>query len=176
MNKSVYICPKCGSIFILMEEGLCRNCKTELISMRISERKWSSMSRSKQRRTAEWYLKTYSTSYAGKSGWVSFLRTISIIQIVLGCLVSIILGVTLSVFLGNVTGFAIALVGFLLSFGSAAMLMVFLDIAADIRSIRNIASDIADALDGPEDTQDEDNETADLEYMVQTALDKRTID
>lgn len=173
MNKSVYICPSCGSVYILEEKGRCRNCGTDLIPMQISERKWNSMSRSKQQRTVEWYLKTYSASYSGKSGWVSFLRTLSIIQIVLGCIVSVVLGVTLGALLGGVAGFAIALVGFLLSFGSAAMTMVFLDIAADIRSIRNIASDIFDGLDNSELPQENTEMTADLESRVRAALDKR---
>ncbi len=79
------------------------------------------------------------------SGWVTLLRVVAIINIVLGCLLSLILGVGVMLsgqvpgFLGVLLGLLIMGAGVLLSFVNAATIMVFLNMAADIRTIRAAA-------------------------------------
>lgn len=79
------------------------------------------------------------------SGWVTLLRVMAYIQIVLGCLLSVFLGIGIMFGTVQVNGTSVAavavgllvlVVGVLLSFLSAALTMVLLGAAEDLHVIR----------------------------------------
>lgn len=71
-----------------------------------------------------------------QSNWVSLLRSITWIGVVLMLLFSVVLGVVLGELLGGFVGVVIVLVGIALSFIMPAWTMVLLDAADDLRAIR----------------------------------------
>lgn len=74
------------------------------------------------------------------SGWVKLLRFVAYAGIVLGCLLSLIVGA--GVVLASrdartiLVGLVIVACGVLLSFVNAATIMIFLDLATDVKAIR----------------------------------------
>ena len=79
------------------------------------------------------------------SGWVKLLRVMAYVEIAAGCLLSLCMG--LAVAFGSqdagamsvVLGLLVIAVGVLVSFVGAAAIMIFLDMADDVRAIRNAA-------------------------------------
>ena len=74
------------------------------------------------------------------SGWVKLLRTVAIVGIVLGCLLSVLTGAGIMLSAGTlaavVVGLLVMIVGSLMAFISAASIMIFLDMATDVKAIR----------------------------------------
>lgn len=76
------------------------------------------------------------------TGWVKLLRAMAYVEIAAGCLLSVLLGIAVAfgsktVGAGSVlVGLLVIAVGVLLSFVGAASIMVFLDLADDVRAIR----------------------------------------
>lgn len=76
--------------------------------------------------------------------WVKLLRIVAYAAIICGCLMSLLIGCIL-IFradpanraAGILVGLAIIIGGVVASFLSAAAIMVFLDMASDLRAIRN---------------------------------------
>ena len=76
------------------------------------------------------------------TGWVKLLRIIAYVEIAAGCLLSAVLGVAIAFgsqdpgAMSVLVGLLVVAVGVLLSFVGAASIMIFLDIADDVRAIR----------------------------------------
>ena len=80
------------------------------------------------------------------SGWVTLLRVMAYVQVVLGCVASAIGGiviiytsVTTRVPSGIAVGLLVLVLGVLLSFVGAAMTMVLMGIAEDVHAVRVMA-------------------------------------
>lgn len=174
MSKCMYICPSCGRVQALHEPGQCTNCGGSLISLQCSEDEWntwSAMSPEKQQEIQSRYVNAPPSSddappagsyVPDESKWVTFLRALAFIHIVLGCIVSVVLGVSLGNVIGNRVTLIIILAGVLLSFGRVAVIMVFLNMASDIRSMEYSLQDVSYSVgmigrylyDGPTDDPD----------------------
>jgi len=75
---------------------------------------------------------------AEESGWGTLLRLLVWLEILGGCIGSVAMGTGLgTAFDAPALGVGISIVGILMSFILSAAVMVFLDMASDIRSIRN---------------------------------------
>lgn len=73
-----------------------------------------------------------------KSKWVTFLKVIAWLCIAAGCVISVIVGLSaISAQDHIVIGLIAAAAGIIFSFTFAAIIMVFLEIAEDVREIRN---------------------------------------
>lgn len=77
-------------------------------------------------------------SNVAESGWIVLLRFVVWLEIIGGCIGSIVIGVGV----GSVTrvealGAGIAIIGIIVSFILSAAIMIFIDMASDIRYIRN---------------------------------------
>lgn len=68
--------------------------------------------------------------------WVSLLRFIAWMEIIGGCIGAIVLGVGLGEALDPALGAGVTIIGIISSFIISSAIMVFLDMAADIRTIR----------------------------------------
>ena len=82
-------------------------------------------------------------SVSRSSFWVKLMRTVAYVTIICGCLASLLFGCIMIFFAdadhrtaGILVGITIIVVGSLLSLLGSAGIMVFLDMASDLRTIR----------------------------------------
>ena len=153
MANYIYICPKCGSIsgFSKGVEGKCSDCGSVTIPTDIAEYVWYAKPKDERERIKNAYITggkeigmppAFNAADSSNSGWVSLLRGVVTVWLVLGCIASLVTGILVgSLFRGGAGFFAaivIIAVGVLLSFVSVAAIMVFLDMSSDIRSIKQM--------------------------------------
>ncbi len=146
---NMYYCPSCG--MALRPKSLpckCPQCASEMIASPFTTSQWINMSDQERAQAIEQLRTgTYSpnnsqvssdnpqsqkSTQPSSSVWVSMLRIFAMLALIAGITVSIHIG---SLFDG-LPSFAVILLGIVLSILSVAGIMVFLDMAADIRVIR----------------------------------------
>ena len=160
----VYVCPMCGTSLLSYGPCKCSRCRSETIKSSITAEQWNSMNDQEKIKSKSAVLEGWSKlssqeksainpaaaasssangyTYGQKesvssSMWVSVLRGVAWAVIIIGILASIIGGVTLMSRQG-LLGLVVIILGCAVSVLSVAGIMVFLDMADDLRTIRSL--------------------------------------
>ena len=130
------ICPNCGSAFVycLDEESdyiVCTKCGSECVRTNYTQAEWDARKPKDRKSITD----AVAASPLPASKWVTFVHVLCNFILVLGPLWSVIKGLML--ISADRDGITVMLVGTLVSFVSVSGIKVMLEVAADIRVIRN---------------------------------------
>ena len=160
-QRDVYICPVCRTSWFSAVQCKCSKCGHDTARSACTEAQWKTMSDEEKSKVKEETLQKWNAlsdaervklghaapapvpsgnpadSASSSSGWISALRAFVYVVLVVGILGSLIAGL---VILGDApaVGLLIMIGGIIVSILSAAAVMVFLDMATDVRAIRQL--------------------------------------
>lgn len=162
--KRAFVCKKCGMWGYASKSCFCKNDGIEMTPIPYRYAEWESMSAEDQSTVIRYWMRT--SKWIGLSNnqedvqeeyeqekvtnlqsnayptlWISLLRAAAYLLMILGILSSVIYGITLLINgRGGIAplGIIVIIGGCLLSILSVAGIMVFLDIAMDIRKVRTL--------------------------------------
>jgi uncharacterized Zn finger protein (UPF0148 family) len=144
-KNKIFICPKCGAAgFSGDTDASCFNCGHPwMVHTGYDAEQWENLS-AEQKNAAIDNAKKRLSDYpeedrAKPSGWIKFLKTVAMIWMVVSMLGSIIYGLIVAIKYERVgLGLLTIAVGCILTLVIAASVMVFLEMAEDVRGIRGI--------------------------------------
>ena len=144
-KNKIFICPKCGATgFSGDADASCFNCGHPWMVRTVYDaEQWEQLSEEQKNAAiedAKGRLSEYpEADRAQPSGWIKFLKAVAMIWMVVSMLGSIIYGVIVSIKYEKIgLGLLAIAVGCILALVIAAAVMVFLEMAEDVRGIRGI--------------------------------------
>ena len=158
--KRAFVCPKCGSWGYATKSWDCTICSVRMVPIPYETEIWTNLPSDQQNGIIRHWIKTKewidisdlermnavvaetaaekalleAENSSSFSGWINFLRVIAYFFLIGGMITSFAVGITM--IRHSVTGWLVIVLGTLCSFASMAGIMVFLDMAGDIRKIR----------------------------------------
>ena len=142
-NDMIFVCPKCGTVGASREGGAsCFNCENQwMVRTGYDAEQWKELSAQQKNTIIEDAKKSLpeDDSSTRSSGWIKMLKAIAIIWMIASMLASTAYGIVLMIEYDK-TGLGVLsiAVGCFLALIITAAVMVFLDMAADVRRIRGM--------------------------------------
>ena len=144
-KNKIFICPKCGATgFSGDADASCFNCGHPwMVRTAFDAEQWKELSEEQKNAVIEDAKRRLTESSDEKSaqpsGWIRFLKAVAMIWMVVSMLCSIIYGLIVAIKYEKIgLGLLAIAVGCILALVIAAAVMVFLEMAEDVRGIRGI--------------------------------------